>query len=596
MNRIAFYVFFEKKGIVRDYVTCYLQGLQTIVSKIIVIVNGELSTDGREKLNQIHHLEIIINKNTTNNLWAYKAGLEAQEKQLSVYDEIILTNSSCYGPIYPLNTMFDKMAMTDCDFWGLTHCSDNQENNQATWLQSDFIVCRKNIFLSDHWKSNWDKGFTAYFANLGYQYTAYCEKSSDHHDITTEAPDKLIIEHQCPILPKQTFGAEYNTFLHTGRGSASKKTFDYIQQHNLYNINYILDDLLATEHYAHIKNCLHLNYFLPSNTPSNNIITSSSVRPKIAVCFHVYYEDLLPNCFSYIKAMPDDADIYITTSKSELLPLIAQQCTIHHLESADVKLISARGRSESAFLVACSTFIFNYDYVCVAHDKRSPYHKPTVIGLEFGRHNLDALLKTKQYIKNIINVFESNPKLGLLTPIHVLFSYFREAYGTEWGDNYEQVTKLLDELNIDVPIDASVPPLMPAGGMFWCRPTCLKKLINKQWDYTDFPNEPLPVDGSLLHAIERAYPFVAQDAGYLTGCVSAVDDAEAHLTNISYLYRHAKINENKVKQELYQLSLTYKQKIKQTIKPIWQMAMYYVKLPLKILLEAYKTHDPRKTP
>ena len=36
------------------------------------------------------------------------------------------------------------------------------------------------------------------------------------------------------------------------------------------------------------------------------------------------------------------------------------------------------------------------------------------------------------------------------------------------------------------------------------------------WKYEDFDNEPLPVDGTISHAIERILPYVADDAGYKT--------------------------------------------------------------------------------
>ena len=78
--------------------------------------------------------------------------------------------------------------------------------------------------------------------------------------------------------------------------------------------------------------------------------------------------------------------------------------------------------------------------------------------------------------------------------------------------------------------------------MFWIRPESLKKLLDKPWHYDDFPQEPLQLDGSLIHVIERAYPFFVQDAGYLTAWVSAIDDAEVHLTNISYLYRNLRVS------------------------------------------------------
>ena len=43
--------------------------------------------------------------------------------------------------------------------------------------------------------------------------------------------------------------------------------------------------------------------------------------------------------------------------------------------------------------------------------------------------------------------------------------------------------------------------------MFWARTCALSPLIdvNLQWD--DYPPEPVPYDGTLLHAIERLFPL-----------------------------------------------------------------------------------------
>lgn len=46
-NRAAFYVFYDKNGEVRDYVSYYLEGLKDVAGTLCVIVNGALSSDGR---------------------------------------------------------------------------------------------------------------------------------------------------------------------------------------------------------------------------------------------------------------------------------------------------------------------------------------------------------------------------------------------------------------------------------------------------------------------------------------------------------------------------------------------------------------------
>lgn len=594
MNRIAFYVFFEKKGIVREYVTYYLKGLQKIASKVVIVVNGELAEQGRESLNQIG-VDIIIRENIGVDFWAYKAGMEAQGTQLESYDEMVFSNCSCYGPIYPFNEMFAKMAPKSCDFWGITDWPENQGGYHGTWIMSYFMVFRKSILSTVDWKNYWknlcpvnsreesialhETKFTSWFVSRGFHYEVYCKNPFKYLDITIEGPDELIITQKCPLIKRKALCFEYERFLAYHRGGAALKAFDYLQKNNLYDINMILEDLLATQHYEHLKNCLHLNYFLSSEVLTN----SKDTNGRVALCFHITHEKLLDNSLKYILSMPGYADLYITTSKPELFSIIKEKCYASGVEKAFIKLTKARGGSESAFLVDCSSFIYNYDYVCIVNDNYSSF-EPSIIGTEFGLHNLDSLLKTKNYVRNILNLFENNKKLGMLVPIHIIYAHYREFYGNEWdSENHKQTVALLQEFSIDLPIDFSVPPILSLGGMFWFRPICLKKLIDKRWNYEHFPEESFSQEEHFNHAIKRAYPFFVQDSGYLIGWVSSIIDAQIHLTNISYLYRNCKIDQENVLSNLKRDLPIINNGLKQKVKKFMQR-----KIPQKLLPLAKK--------
>jgi rhamnosyltransferase len=73
--------------------------------------------------------------------------------------------------------------------------------------------------------------------------------------------------------------------------------------------------------------------------------------------------------------------------------------------------------------------------------------------------------------------------------------------------------------------------------MFWFRPKALKTLIEYDWNYEDFPKEPNDTDGTLLHAIERIYPFVAQHEGYYPAWVLNDTFARIETTNLYYMLR-----------------------------------------------------------
>lgn len=614
MKRAAIYTLWDKNGTIRDFVIYYLHGLMSICEKVIVIVQGRLSIEGRKKLEGLGIIVSVVEDSNNVKLAAYKKGLDILQNYDNDYDEIILTNCSSYGPIFPFEEMFSAMEIKECDFWTIADAVFRPGEDISEQLY--FFVIRKKLFLSYEWNMLW-KSFEsssdiykyaeilsddllAYFSDKGFKYEAYCKKEPYYINMTLESPDSLIIKQRCPILRRRVFCSEYNNLLDYQRGDVVRKIFDYLRTENIYDINMILDDLLETENYYHIKNALHLNYFLPSD----RVISHYAGKPKVALCFHVYYEDLLENSLCFMESIPPYADLYITTSNSKLYPLIEMKCAerkIRNLKS--VKYINSRGRAESAFLVATKDFIYHYDYACIVHDKLTARITPTIIGKEFGSQNLDALLKSPEYVENIIGLFEHEPRLGMLEPVNTIHSIYGDVtYGFEWSpieENYLGVLDLLDKMHISIPIDRNLPPVCPMGAMFWVRPAALKKLIDLSWEYEDFPQEPLPPDGSLIHIIERVYPFVVQDAGYLIGWVSSIEDAEVHLTNLTYKYRNLRVksgwdncniwDEEKKEKLMIELEKKYQEREQKILDDFYHSTSWKITRPWRAIGELIKS-------
>jgi rhamnosyltransferase len=156
---------------------------------------------------------------------------------IAAYDEVILCNCSCYGPIYPFTEMFDEFGKRDVDFWGITEWPLNTGNYHGTWVLSYFMVFRPHLFLSPEWKYYWENlspvysreecidkhetKFTAYFAEKGFTYDVYCPNTPGYMDPTIEAPDQLVEQQRCPIIKRKVFCTDYGRFLQYGRGNAS---------------------------------------------------------------------------------------------------------------------------------------------------------------------------------------------------------------------------------------------------------------------------------------------------------------------------------------------------------------------------------------
>ena len=88
-------------------------------------------------------------------------------------------------------------------------------------------------------------------------------------------------------------------------------------------------------------------------------------------------------------------------------------------------------------------------------------------------------------------------------------------------------------LELNVPFDDK--PDAPYGGMFWVRGKAMAPFYRYPWTFEDFPEEPLKVnDGTILHALERIYPMIVQEAGYWSGWIMPTSEAATHFDNLYF--------------------------------------------------------------
>ena len=120
VKRICLFSFYDQRGIVDDYVIYFLQKLAEFVGEIVFYSNGPLSRDSEISLHGIV-TDTIIRPNFGYDVLAYKEGLEKITfNEHGLYDEVLMVNHTCYGPIFPFSELFYEMDNRPCDFWGIT--------------------------------------------------------------------------------------------------------------------------------------------------------------------------------------------------------------------------------------------------------------------------------------------------------------------------------------------------------------------------------------------------------------------------------------------------------------------------------------------
>lgn len=543
MSRLAVYVFWERDGIVRDYVMTYLKGLTAVAGKLYVVANGEIQPEGRRKMERETGAVVIQRPNEGVDFWAYKTALDQEGDGISAYDEVVLCNCSCYGPVYPFTEMFDEMAKRDVDFWGITEWPLNAGGYQGTWVLSYFLVFRPHLFLSPEWAYYWktlspvfsreeciekhETKFTGYFAEKGFTYDVYCTNSPGYLDPTIEAPDELVIKQRCPIIKRKAFCTDYGRFLPYRKGDASRKVFDYIRDHGLFNTDQILEDLVATQQMAYLRDCLQLYYVLP------DVGTAAAQELRAAVCFQLSCEELLDENFQALRGLPSSVDCYLVTSAA-LLDSVKEKTQTYGIRNCTV----LEGRSFAGAigaLLSLAERLVGYDCICALHDGYAAGMMKHCVNVESQRFGVHTLLASPGYVEQVLAQFAQEPRLGLLSPMNALHGSYSARFGQEWGLNYPATAALLARAGVDVPISESVEPVAPLCGMFWVRPAALKPLFALSIIEEEFTEG--NADGTLYHALLRALPYFAQASGYLSGAAIPASEAGNQIAGLSYLYR-----------------------------------------------------------
>lgn len=227
---------------------------------------------------------------------------------------------------------------------------------------------------------------------------------------------------------------------------------------------------------------------------------------KAAVFAHLFYEDQLDFYQRYLKKIPEYIDVIIISSKDKILDAFEEE------RYKKIKKEN-RGRDISALLVAAGKQIFHYKYVCFIHDKKEKKAEQKEY-IEFWKKNLwDNMLQSPEYLYNVLELFERDDRIGMLAPLPPHMGDQGVWLKGFWGGTFTHIKNLVYELGVKADVSQENPPFTYST-VFWARSEALKKLYRKDWQYTDFPDEPMRDLGEINHAVERILQYVVEDAGY----------------------------------------------------------------------------------
>ncbi|ALO73403.1 Rhamnan synthesis protein F [Bifidobacterium longum subsp. longum] len=559
-QRLGIYCFYDKYGHAASFIKTFLDDLMDNLDDLVVVVNGQLSDQTRQLFSE-YTKTIIVRENKGLDVAAYKqAILTLGWEKLESYDEVICLNDTVMGPVYPFREMFACMDRKDVDFWGITaYAGETVDKEQIpTHLQAYWHAYRRSLVSSPAFHEYWETmplwkdyaevtrkhemTFTKHFTDLGFTWASYIDwrKYQGYSSYPLlYMPMQIVRDDRCPIFKRRSFFVDYSAYFDQTAGQPALDLYEYLRDHTDYDVDMIWDAILPSYNIDDIRKAMHLDYVLPSQA----INPQTHDRPRSAFIYHVYFMDLLEDTCHYIASLPEETDLYITSTEDKIPQIreYMQQHGISH-QATFIPVIN-RGRDVSALLVAACPVVLSgkYDVIGFAHDKKSSQNQ------ENGHHGTESqgfayklmenTLGSEAYVKNILTLFAENPRLGQVTPpppYHAL--YFAHTIPHDWGANYEITKELLeDRLGIHVPLSPTKPTASAMGSCYWFRVEALKPLFEYGWKYEDFlPEGQMGEDGTISHAIERANGYICQSRGYYPAWVLSDRYARIEVDSLFY--------------------------------------------------------------
>lgn len=547
IKRCAIFLFYDKDGYVDEYILYMLKDLKENVDDLLVVSNGAICQESREKLEEITD-DILIRANRGFDVGGYREGLFYYGfEKLQKYDEVIMLNYTFYGPLYPFSEMFDSMAEKDLDFWGITNhfqvtpdpYGQNRYGYLPEHLQSHFLVVRRSLLSSDAYKEfmintknpasyvdsvcDYESIFQKHFLDMGFKGEAYCD-ASEYEDYVYNPimfrMKEMIAKQRCPIVKRRSFFTDYHDFMLNSCGESTSEAYEYIRTNLDYDTKLIWDNLLRLENMTEISRAMHLNYMLPEKEKLQRYCPYK----KIAIYVFVHSTKHIDDYLNYLYAIPSEVATYFLCKGSDfdvqsLQKSIGERDNFIILPDdqedwfAELQKLIERSRQ-------------TYSYIAICDIKDYEMNAPYSNRVSWQYSDWKNILPTEAYITNVIATFEQNERLGMLVPPMPEFGDLYGRLQNGWMGRYEQVRQLLVDNQIQVNIKEQDEPLAPFGGSFWLRTEALNYIPERSW--INMQDEEL---------VLLTMPFLVQKGNFYTGIIYNMEYASIAVTNQDYMMR-----------------------------------------------------------
>lgn len=146
-RRCLIYAHWDINGFVDPFVLHALREYRALAGRVIFV-----TTHYQRPCRQLAELvdAVIVRDNSGFDFMSWRTGLETVD--VADYDEIVFTNSSIYGPLWPMEAVFESPTALENDLWGMTTSLQH-----GLHLQSYFLGMSRRLLTSDFGRNLWNE-------------------------------------------------------------------------------------------------------------------------------------------------------------------------------------------------------------------------------------------------------------------------------------------------------------------------------------------------------------------------------------------------------------------------------------------------------
>ena len=481
----------------------------------------------REELQDLRSRGVIIDFVVSKDIRSSFAVIESVAEQVASDctkndADLYFANAQCFGPLIPAAELVKSREASGAAIWGITLLP----SRTGDFVEPYFLAIRGDVLSDGRFgdalaEARRAKGAPATQMNIFSK--SLCQafgcdvlvRIADARPIrvfrfeppfSVNAVDFLIRKYGMPFIPLAAFrNRRENRFSIVGATvDALRERFPSYPEHLMLDYLRKSAPLSWTRDYPGTLRILGVPNSRSANLP----------QMRVAIKAHLFYREMLESAYSCFANMPVPFDLLCTTCTDEVRDSLLKMAKgrLPLLREVKVEKVPNRGRDIGPWLTALTAEEDGYDAILKYQTKRR-LQQPNVFGEAWSSFVNACVLGSPSAVQEILSLFASEPELGIVMPSYPPPITITTPSAYVGAPEMMKLFEICRKRYAQKAPPETAAPVFAAGTVFWYRPKALRPLREARLRPEDFPAEPLP-PLTILHAMERIIPYVAQSEGF----------------------------------------------------------------------------------